>query len=77
MLYKPQEVISWDFIIKLLKLTDPVTGQVYNIILVIINKLTKQGYFIVYTKEISAEDIARVYIKEVFLRQSARQDYIR
>ena len=34
----------------------------------IINKFTKQGYFIAYIKEILAEDIAQVYIKEVFLK---------
>ena len=68
MLSRLQEVISWDFIIKLLKSRDPVTGQVYNIILVIIDKLTKWGYFIAYTEEILVEDIVKVYIKEVFLR---------
>ena len=26
------------------------------------------GYFIVYIEEISVEDIARIYIKEVFIR---------
>jgi len=36
------------------------------VILVIINKITKWGYFILYTEEILAEDIARIYIKEVF-----------
>ena len=35
------------------------------------DKLTKWGYFIVYTKEISAEDVARIYIKEVFTRYGA------
>ena len=35
------------------------------------DKLTKWGYFIVYMEEISAEDIAKVYIKEVFLRYRA------
>ena len=39
-------------------------------ILVIIDKLTKWGYFIVYTEEITAEDVAKIYIKEVFLRYS-------
>ncbi len=34
------------------------TGQVYNAILVIIDKLTKWGYFIAYTEEILVEDIA-------------------
>ena len=37
-------------------------------ILVIVNKLTKWGYFIAYIEEISAENIAKIYIKEVFVR---------
>ena len=32
------------------------------------DKLTKWGYFIAYIEEISAEDIARIYVKEVFIR---------
>ena len=43
----------------------------YNIILVIVDKLIKQGYFIAYIEEILAEDIARIYIKEVFIRYRA------
>ena len=35
------------------------------------DKLTKWGYFIVYTKEISVEDITRIYIKEVFIKHRA------
>jgi len=38
------------------------------VILVIVDKLIKWGYFIVCTKEILVEDIARIYIKEVFIR---------
>jgi len=52
----------------LLKLKDPITGQIYNAILVIVDKLIKWGYFIAYIEEILAEDIARIYIKEVFIR---------
>jgi len=55
----------------LLKLRDPITGQNYNTILVIVDKLIKWGYFIVYSEEISAEDVARIYIKEVFIRHEA------
>ena len=58
----------WDFIVKLLKLKDLVTGQVYNAILVIVDKLTKWGYFIAYTEEISVEDVVQIYVKEVFIR---------
>ena len=32
------------------------------------DKLTKWGYFIAYIKEISVEDMAQIYIKEVFTR---------
>ena len=32
------------------------------------DKLTKWGYFIVYTEKISVEDIAWIYIKEIFVR---------
>jgi len=41
------------------------------VILVIVNKLTKWGYFIAYTKEILVEDVARIYIKKVFARYRA------
>ena len=40
-------------------------------IFVIINKFTKQGYFIIYTKEILVEDIAQIYIKEIFTKYKA------
>ena len=53
---------------KLLKLKDPIIGQEYNSIFIIIDKFTKWKYFIVYIKEILVEDIVQVYIKEVFLR---------
>ena len=53
---------------KLLKLKDPITKQEYNSIFIIIDKFTKWGYFIAYIKEILAENIVQVYMKEVFLR---------
>ena len=35
------------------------------------DKLIKWGYFIAYTEEILVEDVARIYIKEVFTRYRA------
>src|SRR6266702_8572427 len=67
----PWEVISWDFIVKLLKSKDPVTGQEDNNILVIVDKVIKWGYFILYTEEMSAKDLSKVYMKEVFTRHRA------
>ena len=37
-------------------------------IFIIVNKFTKWGYFIMYTKEILAENIAQIYIKKVFIK---------
>jgi len=41
------------------------------VILVIVDKLIKWGYFIAYIEKILAEDVARIYIKEVFIRHRA------
>jgi len=32
------------------------------------NRITKWGYFILYTEEILVEDVVKTYIKEVFLQ---------
>ena len=53
---------------KLLKLKDPITSQEHNTIFIIINKFIKWGYFIEYTKEILVEDVAQIYIKEIFIK---------
>ena len=70
-LKKLWEVILQDFIIKLLKLKDLAIGQKYDSILVIINKLTKWGYFIPCTEEILAENLSEIYIREVFIKHRA------
>ena len=64
---RPREVISWDFIIKLLKLKNPVTGQEYDNVLVIVDKATKWGYFILYIEEMSAKDLSEVHVKKIFV----------
>jgi len=37
-------------------------------ILVIVDRMTKRGYFILYIEKILIEDIVYIYIKEVFLQ---------
>ena len=56
---------------KLPKSKNPVTRQEYDSILVIMDKATKWGYFILYTEKMSAEDLSEIYIKEVFIRHRA------
>ena len=45
-------------------------------ILVIVDKITKWGYFIPCTEEILVEDIVRIYIKEVFLQHGSLEKII-
>ena len=45
-------------------------------ILIIVNKLTKQGYFVVYIEEILAEDIVYIYTKEIFARHKVLEKII-
>jgi len=33
-----------------------------------VDRMTKWGYFILYLEEVLAEDVACIYVKEVFLR---------
>ena len=55
----------------MLKLRDPIIGQDYNIILVIVDKLIKWGYFIACIEEILVKDVAKIYIKKVFIKYRA------
>ena len=43
-------------------------GVEYNIILIVVDKYIKWGYFIIYIEEITAKDLARIYTKEIFVR---------
>ena len=70
------QVILWDFIVKLLKSRDLVTGQEHNLIFIVVDKLTKIGHFILYTEEILAEGVAQVYTKEVFTQYRAPEKII-
>ncbi len=36
--------------------------------MVIADKLTKWGYFVLYTKEILVKDLLKIYMKEMFIK---------
>ena len=46
-------------------------GQEYNNILIIVDKVTKWGYFILYIEEMSAKDLLKIYVKKIFIRHKA------
>ena len=60
----------------MLKLREPTTGIEYNIILVVVDRYTKWGYFIVYIEEITVERLVEIYIKEVFVRYGVPEKVI-
>jgi hypothetical protein len=37
----------------------------------IVDKFTKWGYFIPYSKSMTSEELSKIYIKEVFIRHKA------
>ncbi len=56
-----------DFITKLLKLKDLLTGVVYDLILNIINRLSKYGIFIPYLELLNIEQLADIVIRVLVL----------
>jgi hypothetical protein len=52
-----------DFVMKLLLSQDPITGVEYDSILVIIDRLTKYIYIILYLEVNIAEDLVYTFLK--------------
>ncbi len=57
--------IALDFIVKLPKSKERVTGTTYDSILVITDRLTKYGYFLPYKEATSAEDLAYTFLRTI------------
>jgi hypothetical protein len=57
--------VALDFIIKLLSSMELITGVVFDSILVIINRLTKYGYFILYKESLLAEELVYAFNKHI------------
>jgi len=51
-----------DFIVKLLSSSDHITEEVYDSILIIVDRLTKYTHFILYKETYTAEQLARIVI---------------
>ena len=56
-----------NFIIKLLMSKEPETDQPYDFIFIVMNRLTKYGYFISCRENMSAEDLAYLFNRHVVL----------
>ena len=60
-----QEDIIIDFIIKFLKLRDPITNIQFNFILVIINKFTKYALIILFYKNYLAKQLGYIILDKL------------
>ena len=60
------DLVSIDFIVKLLKLKELIIKVIYNSILVIVDRLTKFTYFMPYQEKLTVEDLAYA-LKKVLL----------
>jgi len=56
------KLIALDFIVKLPLLKDPLIGVEYDLILVIIERLTKYRYFILYLEVSDAKALAYTFL---------------
>ncbi len=52
-----------DFIVKLPPSKEPATNEVFDGIMVVVDRFTKFGKFIPYRENFKVEDIAHVFIK--------------
>jgi hypothetical protein len=69
-------LIILDFVIKLLLLQDLITRIEYDFILVIIDKLTKYIYIILYLEANIAEDLVYAFLRVVVANYSALEEII-
>jgi hypothetical protein len=55
-----------DFIIDLLELEDTASGRCYNSIIVVVDRLIKYNYYLLYRKDFIAEQTVATLINRVF-----------
>jgi hypothetical protein len=57
--------VAWDFIIKLPELKKLISNAQYDSILVIIDRLTKFGYFLPYRESSTAKELAYIFFRRI------------
>jgi hypothetical protein len=72
----PWTLIILDFVIKLLLLQDLIIRVEYDFILVVIDRLTKYTYIILYLKASTAEDLVYMFLRVVVANYNALEEMI-
>jgi len=68
--------IALDFIVKLPKSKEPLTGISYDSILVIVDRLTKYTHLVPYLESSTAEDLAYTFIKTIISQHGTPDEII-
>jgi hypothetical protein len=72
----PWTLIILDFVVKLLLSRDLIIGIEYDFILVIMDKLTKYIYIILYLEASIVEDLAYVFLRVVIVNYGVPEEII-
>jgi hypothetical protein len=65
-----------NFIVKLLLSKEVFTGIIYNLILVVINRLIKYAYFIFYKEGLTAEELIYIFNRNVITNYEVLKEII-
>ena len=65
-----------DFIVKLPPSKEPLTGVVYDSILVIVDRLTKFAYFVLYIEALTAEQLADTILRIVVAQHGMPEEFL-
>ena len=68
--------IALDFIVKLPKSKEPLTGKEYDSIMVIVDRLTKYVHLVPYSESSTAEDLAYTFTKVIFAQHGMPDEII-
>ncbi|KAL2008428.1 hypothetical protein VTN00DRAFT_6622 [Thermoascus crustaceus] len=73
---RPWQSISLDFITDLPASKEPLTGIIYDSILVIVDRLTKYAYFLPYKKSSNAEELAYTFLQIIFGNHGMPEEFV-
>lgn len=68
--------VTFDHITDLPKSKDPLTGKQFDSIFVVVDKLSKQAYFLPHEKAHTAENLAHLYMRYVFAEHGIPKEII-
>ncbi|KAL2009177.1 hypothetical protein VTN00DRAFT_7371 [Thermoascus crustaceus] len=73
---RPWQSISLDFITDLPASKEPLTGIIYDSILVIVDRLTKYAYFLPYKKSSNVEELAYTFLWIIFGNHGMPEEFV-